>query len=45
MDPRPACLTETIRENLDKGEFSCDAVFSISKAFDSVDHKILLNAY
>ena len=36
------CLTETIRENLDKGEFSCAVFLDLQKAFDSVDHKILL---
>ena len=36
------CLTETIRKSLDEGKFSCAVFLDLQKAFDSVDHKILL---
>ena len=36
------CLSEAIREKLDKGEFSCGIFLDWQKAFDSVDHDILL---
>ena len=36
------CLTEAIREKVDKGEFSCGVFLDLQKAFDSVDHNILL---
>ena len=35
-------MTETIRKNLDEGKFSCAVFLDLQKAFDSVDHKILL---
>ena len=35
-------LTETIRQQLDRGEFSCVVFLDLQKAFDSVDHLILL---
>ena len=35
-------LTETIRQQLDRGEFSCAVFLDLQKAFDSVDHWILL---
>ena len=35
-------LTEEIRKNLDKGNFSCGIFIDLQKAFDSVDHDILL---
>ena len=34
-------LTEKIRESLDSGKFAC-GVFELKKAFDTVDHSILL---
>ena len=35
-------LTEQIREALDKGKFSCGVFIDLQKAFDTVDHEILL---
>lgn len=35
-------LTEKIRSNLDKGNFTCGIFLDLQKAFDSVDHEILL---
>ena len=35
-------LTETIRQQLNRGEFSCAVFLDLQKAFDSVDHWILL---
>ena len=35
-------ITETIRKHLDGGEFSCAVFLDLQKAFDSVDHEILL---
>ena len=35
-------LTETIREALDKDEFACGVFLDFKKAFDTVNHKILL---
>lgn len=35
-------LSEEIRKSLDKGEFSCGVFLDLRKAFDTVDHKILL---
>ena len=35
-------MTETIRKNLDEGKFSCAVFLDLQKAFDSVDHKVLL---
>lgn len=35
-------LTEEIRKSLDKGNFSCGVFIDLQKAFDTVDHSILL---
>ena len=35
-------LTETMRQQLDRGEFSCAVFLDLQKAFDSLDHWILL---
>ena len=35
-------LTENIREALDSGKFACGIFIDLQKAFDTVDHKILL---
>ena len=35
-------LTEDIRHSLDSGNFSCGVFIDLQKAFDTVDHNILL---
>ena len=35
-------LTESIRKSLDNGDFSCGVFIDLQKAFDTVDHNILL---
>ena len=35
-------LTETIRKYLDKRKFACDIFVDLQKAFDTVEHDILL---
>ena len=35
-------ITERIRQSLDKGEYSCGILIDFKKAFDTVDHLILL---
>ena len=37
------CLTEKIRDALDKGSLACGVVIDLQKAFDTVDHEILLD--
>ena len=36
-------LTEEIRKSIDKGKFSCGVFIDLRKAFDTVDHEILLH--
>ena len=36
-------LTESIRKTLDEGSFVCGIFVDFQKAFDTVDHKILLH--
>ena len=36
-------LTETIKKSLDQGFFSCGILVDLKKAFDTVDHDILLS--
>ena len=35
-------ITEKIRESIDKGNFGCGIFIDLRKAFDTVNHKILL---
>ena len=35
-------LTESIRQSLDEGSFGCGIFVDLQKAFDNVDHKILI---
>ena len=35
-------LTDKIREQLDKGNFACGIFVDFQKAFDTVDHQILI---
>ena len=36
-------LTESTKQTLDEGSFSCGIFVDLQKAFDTVDHKILLH--
>ena len=36
-------LSESIRQTLDEGSFGCGIFLDLQKAFDIVDHKILLH--
>ena len=36
-------LTESIRQSLDEGNFGCSISVDLEKAFDTIDHKILLH--
>ena len=36
-------LTETIKQSLDQGLFNCGILVDLQKAFDTVDHDILLS--
>ena len=36
-------IVEEIRKNLNNGKFSCGAFIDLEKAFDTVNHKILLS--
>ena len=35
-------LTETIKEALDQGKYGCGIFVDLQKAFDTVDHNILM---
>ena len=37
------CLTEKIRDALDKGDLACGVFKDLQKAFDTVDYEILVN--
>ena len=36
-------LTESVRQTIDEGSFGCGIFVDLQKAFDTVDHKILLH--
>ena len=36
-------LTKSVRQTLDEGSFGCGIFVDFQKAFDTVDHKILLH--
>ena len=35
-------ITEKIKENIDRGKFGCGIFIDLGKAFDTVNHEILL---
>ena len=43
MDHALVSLTESIRNSLDDNKFGCGIFIDLQKAFDTVNHKILLN--
>ena len=38
-------ITEKIREALDKGKFACGVFVDLQKAFDTVNHEVLLKIF
>ena len=38
-------ITESIKESIDKGNFGCGIFIDLKKAFDTVNHKILLTKF
>ena len=38
-------ITEKIKESIDKGKYGCGIFIDLKKAFDTVNHEILLNKW
>ena len=38
-------IVERVRASLDKGEFTCGVIVDLQKAFDTVDHEVLLSKF